>query len=197
MLLYACDALGPESVGAVAVIQLVPSALFAAVATSVADRFPRQRVLLVGYALIGFAAGITGAGMLLGWPPAAVIAAAVFTSCALSIPRPAHWALLPALARTPEELTTANGVAGSVEGIGSLLGPLGAAAVLTFGPPGAVFVAGAVAAMASAVLVLALPVDGDVHLAHAHDPGEPAADHEHPPRGRRSRRGPGHLDEDP
>ena len=87
------------------------------------------------------------------------------------------------LARTPEELTTANGVAGSVEGIGALLGPLGAAAVLTFGPPGAVFVAGALAATASAILVLALPVARGEHPAHVHQPGEPDDDHEHLPGG--------------
>jgi len=88
VLLYAYDALGPESVGAVAVIQLVPSALFATAATSFADRFPRQQVLLAGYALIAVAAAVTAAGMLLGWPPAAVIAAAVVTSSALSLPVP-------------------------------------------------------------------------------------------------------------
>ena len=179
VLLYAYDVLGPESVGAVAVIQLVPSALFAAAATSFADRFPRQQVLLAGYALIAGAAAVTAVGMLLDWPPAAVITAAVVTSCALSLPVPAHWALLPMLARTPEELTTANGVAGSVQGVGQMIGPLAAAAVLVFGPPGAVLAVGALTAAVAALLVVALPVHGGGLVTHTHAADDPEADAEH------------------
>lgn len=180
ILLYAYDALGPESVGAVAVIQLLPSAAFTAAATSFADRYPRQRVLLLGYGLQAATMAITAAGMLLGAPPAVVILAAVAASCALSITRPAHWALLPMLARTPEELTTANGVAGSVEGAGQLIGPLGAAVVLTFGPPGAVFAAAALAAGVAALLVARLHVHGGGLVVHAHATDDADAEREHP-----------------
>ena len=158
VLLYAYGALGPEGVGAVAVIQLVPSALFATVVTSYADRAPGQLVLVWGYALQALTMGVTAAGMLLGWSPVIVVAAAVAACCAQTLTRPAHWALLPLLARTPQELTTANGVAGSVEGAGQMAGPLAAAIVLTFGPPGAVFAAAAVAAAVATGLVTRLPV---------------------------------------
>lgn len=164
ILLYAYTTLGPESVGAVAVTQLLPSAVFAAAAGSIADRYPRQRVLVVGYGLQAAAFGVTAAGMLLDWSPVAVLAAAVIAACTITLSRPAHWAVLPMLARTPEELTTANGVAGSVEGAGELAGPLAAALVLAVGPPGAVFAAGAVGAAVAMLLVVPLRV---------HDSGPP------------------------
>ena len=53
ILLYAYDATGPASVGVVALIQLVPSAVFAATAAAVADRYRRDRVLLAGYVAAG------------------------------------------------------------------------------------------------------------------------------------------------
>jgi MFS family permease len=180
VLLYAYEAVGPAGVGLVAVIQLVPSAAFAALATTIADRYPRQRVLFAGYALQAATMGITAVGMLFGWDPLAVIAAAVAACCVITLTRPAHWALLPMLARTPEELTTANGVAGSVEGIGALGGPLAAAIILAFGPPGAVFAAGAVATLASSLLVLRLPVHGGGFVVHAHAAGDDGAGDEHP-----------------
>src|SRR4051812_48636253 len=66
ILLYAYDVLGPESVGAVAVIQLLPAAAFTPLATSVADRFPRQRVLLASYVAQAVTLALTAVGMLLG-----------------------------------------------------------------------------------------------------------------------------------
>ena len=57
--------------------------------------------------------------------------------------RPAQAALLPALAERPEELTAANGLSAIFEGAGVLAGPLGAAALLAFASPAAVFLAAA------------------------------------------------------
>ena len=158
VLLYAYDAVGPGAIGLVAVVQLVPSAAFAGVATTVADRFPRHRVLLAGYAFQAATMSLTAIGMLAGWAPVLVIAAAAAAGCAMALTRPAHWALLPLLARTPEELTAANGVAGSVEGAGGLIGSVAASFVLALGEPGTVFAVGAIAVGGSALLVARLPV---------------------------------------
>src|SRR5262249_12790010 len=136
-------------------------------------------VLMAGYGLQAVTMGLTGVAMLLGWPPVVAIAAAVAACCTLSITRPAHWAILPMLARTPQELTTANGVAGSFAGAGQLAGALGAAAILAFGPPGAVFAAAAVAAAGATALVVRLPVHGGGMVEHVHPAGDPEADREH------------------
>ncbi len=158
ILLYAYSALGAASVGLVALAQLAPAAAFAPVSASLADRFPRQRVLVTGYLLLTVGLGATAAGMLLDASPAFVVLAAATASVALTFTRPTQGALLPSLSRTPEELTAANGVAGTVEGAGVLLGPLAAAGLLAVGTPGLVFAAGAVASLAAAISVVGLPV---------------------------------------
>ncbi len=48
LLVYAYTAVGPTSVGRIALAQLLPASLFAAVSSSLADQFPRHRVLLGG-----------------------------------------------------------------------------------------------------------------------------------------------------
>ena len=160
ILLYAYDATGPASVGVVALIQLVPAAAFAATAAAVADRYRRDRVLLAGYALQAISLALTAAAMLLGAPAVAIYVFATGAACLLTLTRPTQGALLPLISRTPQELTAANGLAGSMEGIGTLLGPLAAAAILVVANPGSVFLAGAVAAVVGALLVVRLPRPG-------------------------------------
>ena len=179
ILLYAYDATGPASVGVVALIQLLPSAVFAATAAAVADRYQRDRVLLAGYALQAISLALTAAAMLLGAPPVAVYVFATVTACLLTLTRPTQGALLPAISRTPEELTAANGLAGSMEGLGTLLGPLAAAAILVVATPGSVFLAGAIAAVIGALLVMRLPRPGGwttiepaAASVHAPEPGQ-------------------------
>lgn len=164
ILLYAYDALGPASVGVVALVQLLPSAAFAPVAASLADRYPRQRVLLAGYLLLGATLGATAAGMLTGADPVVVVLCATAASVTMPFARTSQGALLPALSRTPEELTAANGLAGTVEGAGVLIGPLVAAVLLGVGTPGLVFAAGAVAALGAGLLVTRLPMPGRPEL---------------------------------
>jgi MFS family permease len=181
ILLYAYGATGPASVGVVGLAQLVPSAIFAPVAATLADRYPRERVLPAGYLIQAAAMALTAAGMVLGAPPLAVYAAAAVAASVLTLTRPTQGALLPTLARTPDELTAANGLAGSVEGVGLLVGPLAAAAILVVAATGAVFAAGAAGAAVAALLVARLPIpDGDATPMpeHDHDP-EGAAGHEH------------------
>ena len=156
VLLYAYEATGPASIGLVAVAQLIPAALVAPFAALMADRPDRARSLAVGYAIQAVALGATAAGMLLGAPPIVVYVAATAVAASLVVTRPTQGALLPELARTPEELSAANGLSGTVEGGGVFLGPLAAAAILTIGGPGHVFVAATVAAGVAAVLVLSV-----------------------------------------
>jgi MFS family permease len=157
ILVYAYETTGPASVGVVALVQLLPAGALAPIAAALADRFPRERVLLGGYVLQAAAYALTGAGMLLGAPPALVYASGALLAFATTITRPAQGALLPALARTPEELTAANSAAGTAEGFGVLLGPLAAAGLLAVASPGAVWLGGAGAALAAAALVTRLP----------------------------------------
>jgi MFS family permease len=156
ILIYAYDASGPAAVGVVALAQLLPAAVVAPFAASLADRYPRERVLLAGYVIQAAAYAATTLGMLAGAPPALVYAAAAVAAAGTTFTRPAQGALLPSLSRTPEELTAANSVSGTIEGAGVLLGPLAATAILAVAGPGAVWAAGTAACATAALLVVGL-----------------------------------------
>ncbi len=158
VLLWAYDAVGPAGVGVVALLQLIPPGLFAAVAASFVDRYPAQRVLLGGYVATAALTGLTAASMALGWAPVVVIVIGAGAQCAMTMTRPAQGGLFPVISRTPEELTAANALSGSVDGLGMLLGPLVAAGILAFGPPAAVFGVAAVASLVASALVLGLQI---------------------------------------
>jgi MFS family permease len=87
-----------------------------------------------------------------------VYLAAALAAAALTITRPTQGALLPSVSRTPEELTAANGLSGTVEGAGLMIGPLVAAGILVVGTPTTVFAAGTIACLVAAILVARLPV---------------------------------------
>jgi len=156
ILLYAYDRTGPESVGVVALLQLVPAALVAPPAAALGDRYPRHRVLLGGYVIQALAMTLTAASMVLAAPILVVYLAAAVAASSVVVTRPTQSALLPSLSHSPEELTAANGAAGVVEGAGVLLGPLLAALILTSGTPAVVFGLAAVALGIAALLVVGL-----------------------------------------
>jgi MFS family permease len=153
ILLFAYEATGPASVGFVAVLMLVPAAVLAPAAASLGDRHPRDRVLVLGYLAYGGGLAVTALAMAAGWPISIIYLVAAFGGAPLVLVRPTQSALMPALSQTPDELTSANGAAGIIEGAGILLGPLTAAAVLTQAGPPAVFAISAAAVLGGAVLV--------------------------------------------
>ena len=169
ILIYAYDSTGPASVGVVALVQLLPAAIIAPFAASLADRYPRERVLLAGYVIQTIAYAATTLGMVLDAPPLAVYAAAAVAAAGTTFTRPAQGALLPSLSRTPEELTAANSVSGTIEGAGVLLGPLAATAILAVSGPGAVWAVGTVACAAAALLVVRLGRLLTARPPHEHD----------------------------
>ncbi len=185
ILLFAYDATGPASVGVVALVQLVPAAIAAAPAAALGDRFPRHRVLAWGYLAQATAMLATAAAMLASAPAVVVYAAAIVAATALVITRPTQSALLPALSRTPDELTAANGAAGIVEGLGVLIGPLIAALILAAWSVGVVFlVAGAALIVAAASTLGLRPHVGFGGTTSPSLPAESAAAVDAPPRGR-------------
>lgn len=169
ILLYAYDRTGPASVGVVALLQLIPAAIVAPAAAALGDRFPRQRVLAVGYVAQALAMLATAVAMLADLPVALVYLCAATAATSLVVTRPTQSALLPSLARTPDELTAANGALGVVEGIGILVGPLSAAAILTQSTPATVFLAGAATLALAAALAGRLRSVGGLALVGGDD----------------------------
>jgi hypothetical protein len=147
---------GAMAVGLVVFGRMAPSALLSPFGTALADRFPRDRVLM--WSCLIRATATAAAAMLLaaGGPLVAVYALAVVATVAFTVFRPAHSALLPGLCRTPFELTSANVVRGLLDSLSTLLGPLIAALLLDVGSPAAVFAFTATLSAASGLLLLGL-----------------------------------------
>jgi hypothetical protein len=154
ILAFAYQAGGAAATGLVALVQLVPAALFAPVAAVAGDRFRRERVLLGGYLAQAATMAATAAALLAGAPVPLVYALAALTAVAITVTRPAQSALLPSLARTTDELTAANVATGWTESISVLAGTALAALLLELSGTGAVYATMAGLVAGSALLVV-------------------------------------------
>jgi MFS family permease len=160
MLVFAYRAGGVAATGLVAAIQLVPAAIAAPFAGVLGDRVRRERALVAAYLLQATWIGATGAAMLVSAPTPIVYAVAAVAATSIVMTRPLQGALLPSLARTPEELTAANASGSIIEGISTFLGPALAGIVIGAWGPGWVYVGAAVWLLASAVPVARIRVHG-------------------------------------
>ena len=165
--IFAYDIGGAVAVGLAGLARLLPAALVAPFAASLGDRFRRER-FLVGVALVGSAAlAGSAAAYYAGKNEVLVFVLAGLVGLASTLVRPALQALLPSLARTPQELIAANSATSTVEGLGTLVGPLAAGVLVSLADVGVVFALGSVAFAAAAVLFARVRVEGRVHAAPA------------------------------
>jgi hypothetical protein len=153
ILAFAYQVGGAPATGLVAVVQLVPAALVAPLASIAGDRYRRERVLLGGYVVQAASMAATAAALLAGAPVPLVYGLAALAATSITITRPAQGALLPTLARTPDELTAANVASSWTESVSILGGPALAALLLGAGGPGAVFAVMAALLACSGLLV--------------------------------------------
>jgi hypothetical protein len=159
MLVYAWSRGGAPLAGAVAVAQLLPAAVVAPFAATLADRFAAPAVLVCGYAVQVAGMLVAAAAMAADVAPVAY-AGAVLASTAVATTRPAQTVLVPALVRTVEELAAVNAAIGWLESAGAVTSSLGTGALLAVAGPEAVFAVAGLAGIASLALTATLPAVG-------------------------------------
>jgi predicted MFS family arabinose efflux permease len=150
---FAYDVGGTAAVGVVALIRIFPSALLAPFAGLVADRFRREHVMLGASVLRAALFGLAAAAVLLDLPAGVVYACAGLVTILSTTFRPAQAALLPSLARSPEELTAANVATTTIASVGSFAGPAIGGVLLAATSVEVVFAATAGTFLVSAILV--------------------------------------------
>lgn len=150
---FAYRAGGASAVGVAGLVRLLPAAVVAPRVASFGDRVRRDRLLLAAM-LLGVVALAGSAAASFAHVAEAVYSCAALVGISVTLIRPTLQALLPSLARTPEELIASNAATSTLESVGTLAGPLLAGALLARGSTGLVFgLAAAVVAVGAVPLV--------------------------------------------
>ncbi|MEP7040940.1 MAG: MFS transporter [Chloroflexota bacterium] len=120
---YAYQTSGVVAVGVLGLARTLPAALLSPALSTITDRLPRHRVLLAIHTGRAALVGIAALAIVGGLPPLVVYAIAPLDGLLAVLHRPTHMPLMPALARSPEELVATNVASSTFEGIGTLVGP--------------------------------------------------------------------------
>ena len=150
---YGFEAHGAVGVGLVALVRFLPGAIASPFAGLLIDRYPRRTVLLASSLAMGTVlAGATVAASL-GAPAGVVFVFPALFAVASCGYGPAESALIPSLARTPQELSASNVTHSAMENSGFLLAAVVTGFLLGATSPGFVFgVATAASAIATTVV---------------------------------------------
>jgi predicted MFS family arabinose efflux permease len=164
---YAFAEGGARAVALFGVLRIIPALVLTPIVTSVADRVRRERLLLWTVSVRAAALGLTCAAILADLPLLVVLLLAALESGFLGVHRPAQNALLPWLARTPEELTAANVLSSLLEGTAVFVGPLLVGIALAVSGPAAGVAVAATLVLAGVVALTRLRVAGQQAPAEA------------------------------
>jgi MFS family permease len=150
---WAYDKGGAAAVGLVGLVRFIPPALASPVMAMAADRIGRNRIVVLadlsrGLMLAGVAIAVWVDG-----PEWLVYVLAGLVAVAYSAVRPATAALMPSLARTPDELTAANITTSTIESVGIFGGPALGGVLLALTNAEVVFAASAAAFLFAAFMV--------------------------------------------
>lgn len=155
----AYEAGGAAAVGLVAAVRMLAVSVVSPFGAMLGDRFPRKRVMVVSD-LARTAVLVAAAVALAGEPTtAAIVGLAALASVTGTASGPARAALLPSLARTPEELAAANVAGTATDSVSYLIGPTMGGFLLAVAEPEVAFAGAAVLSGLSAVIVAGVVVD--------------------------------------
>jgi predicted MFS family arabinose efflux permease len=130
--IYAYGEGGASLVGLLGLIRMLPASVGVLAGTLLADRTQRERVLLGVHLTRAATLGAAAIALAMDGPSWLIFLLAALTSVAGAAYRPSHLAVVPFLARTPQELVATNVSASTFEGAAVLIGPALAGILLTF-----------------------------------------------------------------
>lgn len=171
LLVFAYGVGGVLLVGVAGMLRTLPAALSAPFLGMLADRLPRERVLLGVHVGRGAAIGLAAVAVAIELPAAVVFGCAVVEGMLATLHRPTTMSLLPALARSPDELVGGNVTVSVAEGLGVLTGPAVGGALLLVGVPWLGFGVPAMGFGIAAVTTLAIGRSHSVAPAADIEPG--------------------------
>ncbi|MDH3308285.1 MAG: MFS transporter, partial [Acidimicrobiia bacterium] len=126
---------GAVAVGLMAAARTLPSIVAGPVLSVFVDRLSRREALAIGLAVRCLAVGAMVGVILAGAPLWVLYVAAAVDTAIASMFWPGVAALIPYLARSSRDLTTANAATSITESIGSLAGPVAAGIVVALASP--------------------------------------------------------------
>lgn len=165
---------GAAGLGIVTAVLLISSAVASPFTSVLGDRFNRVYVMvgadLIRAALMVVAAIVSFAG----WPAEILYAVAALSGVVGSAFRPAEAAILPSLARTPEELTAANVTSSTIESVTAFAGPAIGGVIVAVAEPGVSFAIACGTFLWSAALIVAIRVPAQAEAGDEEEEEEPA-----------------------
>lgn len=120
---YTYQTSGVVAVGLLGLARTLPAALLSPALSTITDRLPRHRVLLAIHVGRAVLVGLAALAVMAELSPLVVYAIAPLDALLGVLHRPTHMPLMPALARSPEELVASNVASSTFEGVGTLAGP--------------------------------------------------------------------------
>ena len=123
LVVYAYDHGGASAVGLIALIRWLPAAVVSPFTAILGDRYPRVPVMLGSDLLRAVGLAVMTVCVVTNAPVGIVYVLAATMAVINTAFQPAQSALLPSLAKTPEELTAANVSSSTLEALGFCVGP--------------------------------------------------------------------------
>src|SRR6266550_5991592 len=156
LVVYAYRHGGASAVGLVALIRWLPAAVVSPFTAILGDRYPRVPVMLASDLLRAVGLATMAVCVLTGTPVGVVYVLAGTVAVINTAFQPAQAALLPSLAKTPEELTAANVSSSTIESLGFCVGPALGGLLLAVSSVWVVFVFTAALFLGSALMLAPL-----------------------------------------
>jgi hypothetical protein len=126
---------GLTGVGILGLVRMGAAVAAIPLASAIVDRYPRQRLLLAVQLARGATLALAATVLALGGAPWLVLVLVALTAFSGGPYRPAHYALMPTLARSVQELVAANVGTSMFEGVAVLVGPALAGVLLAVTGP--------------------------------------------------------------